>query len=58
MRKHKTNSLKPYGKGRKAYRKITLFHQKISKDKFNALTIEEKYCVLTLGHIHDEISWL
>lgn len=58
MRKNKSNSYRPKGKGRKTPKKITLFHQQIPQDKFNALTTEEKYCFLTLGHIHDEISWL
>ena len=58
MRKSKTNCYRPKGKGRKTLKKIALFLQKIPHDKFNALTIEEKYCFLTLGHVHDEISWL
>lgn len=58
MRKSKSNHYRPLGKGRKLLKKITLFHQTIPQDKFNALTIEEKYCFLTLGHIYNEISWL
>lgn len=37
---------------------IKLFHQKIPPEKFNALSEEEKYCFLLLGHIHNEINWL
>lgn len=58
MRKTKSNSFRPHGKGRKLHKKITLFHQKISRASYDALSIEDKYCFLTLGHIHDEISWL
>lgn len=37
---------------------VTLFHQKISPDKFKALNDEDKYCFLLLGHVHNEINWL
>ena len=37
---------------------ITLYHQRVPRDRFDALSPEEKYCFLLLGHVHDEISWL
>lgn len=37
---------------------ITLFHQRIPKVKFDALSEVDRYCVLLLGHVHDELSWL
>jgi hypothetical protein len=58
MKKSKQNSFRPDLKKRGTLKKITLFHQKIPSEKFKTLTTEEKYCFLTLGHIHDEISWL
>lgn len=42
----------------KSSNKIELHHQKIPKERFAALSDDEKYCFLLLGHIHDEISWL
>lgn len=37
---------------------IVLYVQDIDHETFGALTLEERYCVLVLGHVHDEISWL
>lgn len=58
MRKSKSNHYRPLAEGRKLLKKIKLFHQTIPQDKFKALSVEEKYCFLTLGHIYNEISWL
>lgn len=37
---------------------ITLYHQRISRAKFDALPEADRYCFLLLGHVHDELSWL
>lgn len=37
---------------------ITLYRQRIPPSRFKALTEEHQYCLLVLGHIHDELSWL
>jgi hypothetical protein len=58
MKKSRQKRFRPAVNKRGALKKITLFHQKISSYKFDELTTEEKYCFLTLGHIHNEISWL
>lgn len=58
MRASKQKRYRPTLNKRRTLKKITLFQQKIPSEKFKALTTEEKYCFLTLGHIHDEISWL
>jgi hypothetical protein len=45
----------------KAYFKpqyVKLYHQLMPSEKFNALSVGDRYCFLVLGHIHDEISWL
>ncbi len=44
--------------GKKTAGSITLYHQRIPREKFDALSEEQRYCFLLLGHIHDEISWL
>ncbi len=51
QKKYANASLKPS-------RTITLFHQIVPKANFDALSDDDKYCFLLLGHIHDEISWL
>ncbi len=43
---------------KRAQNSIKIFLQRIPREKFAALTQEQKYCFLILGHIHDEISWL
>lgn len=58
MKASKQNRFRPTINKKGAFKKIVLFHQKIPSEKFKALTTEDKYCFLTLGHIHDEISWL
>lgn len=37
---------------------ITLYRQRIPKEKFDSLSEVDRYCFLLLGHVHDEISWL
>lgn len=44
--------------GRGHYGVITLYLQRIPREKFDALSEADRYCLLLLGHIHDEISWL
>lgn len=58
MRLSKKGKYRLTFKNEKNLKKIILYQQKISPEKFNELTTEDKYCFLTLGHIHDEISWL
>ncbi len=44
--------------GRMTVGSVTLFHQQIPREKFEALPEVQRYCFLLLGHIHNEISWL
>lgn len=44
--------------GRKLGGAITIYLQRIPREKFDALSETERYCLLLLGHVHDEISWL
>lgn len=37
---------------------ITLYYQKIAAEKFVALPVETRYCLLVMGHIHDELNWI
>lgn len=37
---------------------IMLFHQKIPREKFEALSETDRYCFLLMGHVHNELSWL
>lgn len=37
---------------------ITLYYQKIPAAKFMALSTELRYCLLVMGHIHDELNWI
>lgn len=47
-----------YARARGSAGSITLCHQLIPKAKFDALSEVDRYCILLLGHIHDELSWL
>ncbi|MBP0597749.1 hypothetical protein J8I26_06530 [Herbaspirillum sp. LeCh32-8] len=37
---------------------VTLYYQKIPAEQFIALPIEQRYCLLLMGHIHHELNWI
>jgi len=57
MRKSTRRKRQIYFDGRKL-ESITLHYQKIPTDQFTALPIEQQYCLLVLGHVHDELNWI
>lgn len=58
MKASKQKRYRPTLNKRRATSRITLFQQKIPSTKFSTLKTEDKYCLLMLGHIHNELSWL
>ena len=58
MRMKTRRRIFPTRGGRRSGGRITLFRQDIPVEKFMALPIQDRYCVLLMGHIHDELSWL
>lgn len=44
--------------GRSTSSPITLFIQRVPQERFDALSEQDRYCLLLLGHVHDELSWL
>jgi len=58
MRMKARRRMYPTRGGRRSGGTITLFRQDIPVAKFTALSIQDRYCLLLMGHIHDELSWL
>jgi hypothetical protein len=58
MRMKTRRRIYPTRGGRRPGGRITLFRQDIPAAKFTALAVHDRYCLLLMGHIHDELSWL